>query len=239
MPKLVVFSGAGISAESGVPTFRDANGLWENHSIDVVCNIATWKSNFDVVHDFYNDRRRALSGVKSNAAHQKVAEWMRRYSGINLTQNIDDLLERAGCHDVTHLHGKLTEMRCMACGHTWDIGYSAWDTDDTCRSSKCQSRKGVKPNVVFFHEDAPLYARLYRTLKELRPDDVMVVIGTSSQVINIHGMLIDRPGTKILNVLEHNFGADLAAERVYDHTFFMPATEAAEAIDEVLRARLG
>ncbi|WP_284070137.1 Sir2 family NAD-dependent protein deacetylase, partial [Escherichia coli] len=101
---------------------------------------------------------------------------------INLTQNVDNLFERAGCTNTVHLHGFITQMRCIACGHIWDIGMTSWNPEEqTCPNpaKNCQSRKGVKPNVVCFHEDAPLYAIRNKVFKELTEDDVLVVIGTS------------------------------------------------------------
>ena len=97
MAKLIILTGAGLSAESGLRTFRDSNGLWENHSIDVVCNGATWRANYDLVQTFYNDRRTQLASAAPNAAHRMIAGWQQRYETVILTQNVDDLLERAGC----------------------------------------------------------------------------------------------------------------------------------------------
>jgi NAD-dependent deacetylase len=235
--KLIVFTGAGISAESGISTFRDANGLWENHKIDEVCNIWTWKNNFEAVHAFYNARRLAVESAQPNAAHRAVKEWQDRYETVLLTQNIDDLFEKAGCRDVIHLHGEATRMMCQACGSDWDIGYREWKTEDGIadRCPKCNSRRGVKPGVIFFHEAAPLYRVLHHTLRGVRPDDVIVVIGTSAAVIDIGSML--RPiycRAKILNNLEPS----PALEEI-GITFFEPATQAVGKIDTILRDVLG
>ena len=115
--KLIIFSGAGISAESGINTFRDTNGLWEKYSIEEICTENTWKQNFDAVHVFYNQRRIQLQKVKPNRAHEVVSMLKKMY-GDNcyvITQNVDDLFERAGCEDVLHVHGELTKMECTAC----------------------------------------------------------------------------------------------------------------------------
>ena len=106
---LIIFSGAGISAESGINTFRDTNGLWENHSIKEVCSENTWKHNFEAVHTFYNQRRVQLSEVQPNNAHKVVATLKKQYGDdcYVITQNVDDLFERAGCEDVLHVHGEL------------------------------------------------------------------------------------------------------------------------------------
>ena len=241
MSRLLIFSGAGISAESGVSTFRDTDGLWAKHDVDKVCNYVTWKQNYDAVHDFYNQLRVGMNDKFPNAAHQYVKEWSDRYFVHNITQNVDDLFERAGCEGVMHLHGHLTEMKCTACGHIWDIGYRAYNQrEERCASPKCECRKGIKPNIVFFHEGAPLYSAFHRILEVLTDEDVVLVIGTASQVVNIGGLLENRPGFKILNNIEPSESAyDRSIEdMVYDEKIFLPATEAAEKIDKILRERL-
>lgn len=180
MPKLVVLSGAGLSAPSGVSTFRDKDGLWTKHNLDEVCDIITWKDNREMVHSFYNSLRAGLVEAKPTAGHAMIAGWKNLYSNSTtvLTQNVDDLLERAGCYGVVHLHGYLQDMHCTACGDRWNIGYTAWDPEkDRCPG--CNSLRGVKPGVVFFHETAPKYANLYQAFRKLTEEDTVVVIGTS------------------------------------------------------------
>jgi NAD-dependent deacetylase len=228
--RLIVFSGAGLSADSGISTFRDADGLWENHSIDVVANGYTWRSNFDKVRGFYNDRRAALATVEPNPAHHQIARWQQEFDTVIMTQNVDDLLERAGCRDVIHLHGKLTEMRCVACGTVWDVGYRRWGDADRC---KCNSLRGVRPNVVFFNENAPEYAKMYRIFRELRDDDCVVVIGTSGQVINIDSFMHDVTCLKILNNLGSN---QYINESYYDHVFIGKAADMCDDINKLVSA---
>jgi NAD-dependent deacetylase len=231
--RLVVFSGAGLSADSGISTFRDADGLWENHSVDVVANGHTWKNNFDTVRKFYNERRADLAGVAPNAAHRQIADWQKRFDTVILTQNVDDLLERAGCTNVIHLHGNLTEMRCTACGNTWDIGYAAWGEEDRCL--KCNSLKGVRPQVVFFNEAAPLYSKMYKTFREIRAHDTIVVIGTSGQVINLDAFMFDALCLKILN----NLGSSqYINESYYDHVFYGKASDMCSQINQVINTRM-
>ncbi len=201
MGKLIILSGAGLSAESGIPTFRDKDGLWENHRVEDVCDIHTWKENFELVHRFYNERRTKLGTVQPNAAHRQIAEWEAAYQTTILTQNIDDLLERGGCKEVNHLHGFLTEMQCKACGHRWSIGYTEWTATDHCPRENCRSLKGVKPNVVFFGESAPMYTTLYWSLEELQPGDVLLVIGTTGVVLPIDGIAKRAKCTRTLNNL--------------------------------------
>ena len=231
LPRLIVFSGAGLSADSGIQTFRGNTGLWEQHDIDVVANGYTWKSNWDIIRQFYNDRRMQLSSVEPNAMHRQIASWQKKYETVILTQNIDDLLERAGCNSVVHLHGKLTSMRCEACGHAWDIGYTAMGEDDRCASPRCNSLKGLRPDVVFFNEMAPEYAKMYSVFKRLTERDIVVVIGTSGHVINIDSFLFDSKSMRILNNLEPSQFID---ESLYDHVLYGKASEMAPHINALV-----
>ena len=130
---------------------------------------------------FYNARRRDLEEKQPNAMHYAIAELQRRYPGQiwNLTQNVDDLLERAGCDEVIHLHGTLRELRCESCGHVWDIGYSEQTEDDCC--PRCESAE-VRHNVVMFGESAPMYRHIYEAVNEA---GLFAAVGTSGQVIDI------------------------------------------------------
>ncbi len=234
MPRLVILTGAGLSAESGLRTFRDQNGLWENHSIDTVCNGHTWRANFPLVQAFYNARRTQLATALPNAAHRQIAAWQARYDTVLLTQNVDDLLERAGCRDVVHLHGFLPEMTCAACGHLWNIGYAEWPEGAAC--PRCRSVRDARPHIVFFNEPAPQYDRLWETFAELTSRDVVVVIGTSGVVLPVTSMAAQFQGYKILNNLEPEPAVD---GNVFERVFYLPATKAAPEIDAVVREQLG
>ena len=233
MPKLVILTGAGLSAESGLRTFRDQNGLWENHSIDEVCNGRTWRANFSLVQRFYNARRIQLATAEPNAAHRQIAEWQHRYDTVILTQNVDDLLERAGCKDVVHLHGFLPEMTCANCEHIWNIDYEEWQPGAQC--PQCRSIKDARPHIVFFHEPAPQYELMWSTFEELASEDVVVVIGTSGVVLPITAMALQFGGYKILNNLQPEPTVDGDA---FNRVFYMPATQAAPEIELVVRDRL-
>lgn len=236
--RLIVFSGAGLSAESGIQTFRDADGLWDGHKVEQVCDIRTWKDNFVKVHTFYNTRKAESRNAQPNAAHLKVAEWQKTYETVVITQNVDPLLEMAGCTDVIHLHGEITSMQCTGCGNVWEHGLDEYDTASGCPTCPC--KKGVKPFVVFFGEQAPKYAQLYALLERLTEQDVFVVIGTSSQVVPINHFLSSKPCAKMLNILEpaKDEAEALLDEMVYDKCFFMPATRAVEEIDVYLKRLL-
>lgn len=237
MGRLILFSGAGLSAESGLPTFRGAGGLWNGHKVSEVCDMLTFRDNQELVHEFYNARRADLARVAPNAAHRAFAGWQARYETTNLTTNVDDLLERAGCRDVVHLHGSLLRMQCIACGGEWECGHEAWRVGDRCRAGKrhCTSIRGVKPAVVFFNESAPRYLDLQRALRALRHEDVMVVVGSSAQVVQVDRLLAPWPGFKVwVNPDPMPFG-----DETFDECLAMGAVEAVPRIDAILRERLG
>jgi NAD-dependent deacetylase len=234
-PHLVVLTGAGISAESGLSTFRDSGGLWEGHDIREVCDISTWRRNIVAVHNFYNDRRANCVNASPNAAHQAVGRWQQRWPAHVLTQNVDDLLERGGCSEVIHLHGRLRAMMCVACGHEWEHGEGPWRPKvDRCPS--CQSADSVKPGIVFFGEAAPEYQTLYMVLASLRRQDVLLIIGTSGFVLPVAMYASENRGTSVLNNLERS---EHIPDRVFEHVFYMPATAAVPQVEDVLAKTLG
>ena len=202
--KILVFSGAGLSADSGIPTFRDKDGIWSKYDLDEVCNERTWKTNYSKVHEFYDKLRSKLSTVKPNPMHYLLAKLQKEHNIELWTQNVDDLLERAGA-TVHHVHGKLTEIICDNCYHIWDIGYS--EVEHSC--PECGHNK-VKPNVIFFGQNAPKYFELLDAFSNVFDDEdaTIVVIGTSGQVvpfdwiignsqINAFKVLIDKNPTGI------------------------------------------
>ena len=236
LKKLLVFSGAGLSEPSGIQTFRGQTGLWHDHKIEDVADYTTWKRNFDLVHEFYNARRAQLSSVQPNTAHAQIAVWQQAWPDQVeiLTQNVDDLLERAGCVNVVHLHGELTKMQCTACGHTWPQAYAAWDvTSDRC--GHCNSRKGVKPATVFFHEHAPEYLKLYRAVSSLTANHMVVVIGTSGVVLDVQTLFGSGAHKKVLNNLERHPAID---DRMFDHVLYESVTTAIDKIDTIVQAHM-
>lgn len=183
-PILYVVSGAGLSAESGLATFRSANGIWTQSNIAQVCHYTTWKAHREAVFEFYRAYRADVAAAAPCPAHHLLAHWQATYGPDRvrlLTQNVDDLLERAGAPSVVHLHGNLSELHCTACGLQWAVEFE--DYQERTRCPKCQSLKGVKPAVVFFGERAPNYGVLRQMMKALRPQDIVLVVGTSFEVI--------------------------------------------------------
>jgi NAD-dependent deacetylase len=237
MRHLILFTGSGISADSGLDTFRasGADSLWEHYSIDVVCNFDTWEENFDLVHEFYSKRREKLGSVAPNAAHLLAADWQKRYGAVLITQNVDDLFERAGARDVLHVHGFLTSMRCLECGAHWDQGYRAFDPAKDC-CPNCGSLHGVKPDVVFFNERAPLYTEMWRRLETLSSDDVLAVVGTSGTVLPVGEIARRTPATTILSNLASEASV---SDRYFDHVLHGRAVETAPKLDALITKLMG
>lgn len=184
--KLFICSGAGLSQESGISTFRDAGGLWEHHKIEDVCTLSTFMKNYELVNQFYDSRRAQLARVSPNTAHIKIAELEDSFDVINFTTNVDDLLERAGATNIIHLHGKLTEIRTQYRTdneRTVDIGHAKSDYENL-------SIFPVKPSVVFFGEMAPEYNTFYEQLQSASHRDKAIVVGSSEEVFTfVHNIL--------------------------------------------------
>jgi len=234
-PKIVIFSGAGLDAPSGIRTFRDSNGLWNEHKIEDVCTQSTWKKNFELVHDFYNQRRMELANVKPNHAHKVIKEICDLYPGdvINVTMNVSDLQEMAGV-ECLHVHGELTKMECEACGDKWEIGYEAWNTE-TDRCPKCNSKKGVRPSIVFFGGQAPMYSYLWRAMEHtMNPDSIVIIIGTQGNVVSVEDNLIGTPCKKILCNMEAS--ADINVKKCkFDKVYYESIETAIDKIKEDIK----
>lgn len=183
-PRLLVLSGAGLSADSGLATFRTPGGLWERFDVNRVANALTWKEHRSEVFAFFEAVRSAISEAQPNEAHRRLAAWQQKWGPHRvrlLTQNVDDLLERAGALEVTHLHGRHNTLLCTACAHEWETELK--DYTSTTRCPRCNSLKGVKPGVVFFNERAPRYQVLNSLVKRLRPQDLLLAVGTAFEVL--------------------------------------------------------
>lgn len=172
--KIVVLSGAGISAESGINTFRDSNGLWENHRIEDVASPEGFSKNPQLVLDFYNQRRRQLLEVQPNEAHLLLAELENYFDVCIITQNVDDLHERAGSSKIIHLHGELLKVRPLNSTTEitpWTADLHLGDTDT----------KGVqlRPHILWFGESVP---KMIDAIQEVQNAAIFIVIGTSLQV---------------------------------------------------------
>ena len=181
MKKIVVLTGAGISAESGVQTFRDANGLWQNHDIMEVASPQGWAKNKKLVLAFYNQRRRQLLKVHPNEGHRALVDLEKKYNTVIITQNVDDLHERAGSKNVVHLHGELFKVRS-----TGDENLIYEWKKDLNIGDKCKKGYQLRPHIVWFGEQVPM---IPVAIKEVMNADIMIIIGTSMQVYPAAGLV--------------------------------------------------
>jgi NAD-dependent deacetylase len=187
--KLVVLTGAGVSAESGISTFRTNNGLWDNHRVEDVASIEGWYRNPQLVLDFYNERRQQLGTVKPNAAHYAIAELEKEWDVTVVTQNVDNLHERAGSTRVFHLHGQLTKVRPENCCNemdgfdestVFDIGYDVINLGDLAPNGA-----QLRPHIVWFGEPVPY---INAAIDHVENADVLLIVGTSLQVYPAAGL---------------------------------------------------
>lgn len=191
--KLVVSTGAGISAESGISTFRDAGGLWENYPVMEVASADGFRRNPELIHRFYNQRRKALADALPNAAHKALVDLEKDYDVYIITQNVDNLHERAGSKNVLHLHGELMKIRSVI-----DPGYiETLDIEHLETTPDTRGRNGhpMRPHIVFFQEPVPNMEVAARLASEA---DIFVVIGTSLVVYPAASLInFVRPGVPV------------------------------------------
>jgi NAD-dependent deacetylase len=181
MKKIAILTGAGISAESGVKTFRDAGGLWEGHNVVEVASPEGWAKDKNLVLEFYNQRRRQLLEVEPNDGHKALVELEQKYITAIITQNVDDLHERAGSSNIIHLHGELLKVRSTGdetLVYNWTKDLNLGDT--------CPEGFQLRPHIVWFGEAVPM---LQNAIKEIITSDVMIIIGTSMQVYPAAGLV--------------------------------------------------
>ncbi|MFN7913303.1 MAG: SIR2 family NAD-dependent protein deacylase [Bacteroidota bacterium] len=173
--KIVVFTGAGISADSGIKTFRDADGLWENHRIEDVATPEAWQRNRELVLKFYNERRKQLKQVEPNAMHLFIADLDKKHEVKVITQNVDNLHERAGSKHVLHLHGELIKARSTV---NPNLVYTL-KKDTIELGDKCELNSQLRPHIVWFGEEVPEMEKAYELTEYA---DLFIVIGTSLNV---------------------------------------------------------
>ena len=182
MKKIVVLTGAGISAESGVQTFRDSGGLWEKHKIEDIATYEAWLQNQDLVQDFYNQRRKALYEVLPNAAHYALAKLENKYKVQIITQNVDDLHERAGSTNILHLHGELKKGRSTVDENlVYEI--KGWEIK---KGDFCEKGSQLRPHIVWFGEAVP---NILTAAKMAEQADIFMIIGTSLNVYPAAGLI--------------------------------------------------
>jgi len=227
MAKIVILSGAGLSAESGINTFRDSDGLWENYDLKVVCDASSMHINKDITIEFYDKRRKDIQNKQPNYAHKILCKLKKEFPNdiALITQNVDNLFEKAGLKDdeVIHLHGYLPQIRCIddQCSNMKNISYNKLTSFNNGICDICSST--MRPNIVFFGEQAPMYEVLN---KEIYDCEMLVVIGTSGNVIGVNTMVnfIDK---SILNNLKPSVAID---DNLFTKVIYNKATN---AIDEI------
>lgn len=197
---IVFLTGAGVSAESGISTFRDADGLWEQYPVMQVCSADGFRANPALVHQFYNERRRQLLTVEPNSAHLAIARLARHYHVQVVTQNVDNLHERAGLDPsrITHLHGELMKVESLTRpGHTFTLTPPDLDTTPATRIQG----EPVRPFIVFFQEPVPM---LEQGIERVAKADLLVIIGTSLAVYPAAGLIhYARPGVPVVYIDPH------------------------------------
>lgn len=225
MPVVVVLTGAGISAESGLATFRGTGGLWEGHDVMEVASIEGWHRNPALVLSFYNNRRKAAALAQPNAGHFALADMEKRFEVRIITQNVDDLHERAGSSRVLHLHGKLSELRSvknpkLLTPYLQDVrlGHLASDGSQ------------LRPNIVWFGEAVPMMNQAQHWVQQAA---AFAVIGTSLQVYPAAGLLYEASASIPKFLVDPN--AVHAAHIPNLQWLAMPATTGVEKMDELLR----
>ncbi len=191
MTKLVVFSGAGMSAESGISTFRDSNGLWENYDIQQVATPEAWERNPALVQRFYNERRKNILEAQPNEAHQYIAKLQDYYDVQVITQNIDDLHERAGSQNVLHLHGNIRLAKSSGPDAQYTTQFyevNGWKLD--LEQDFCRDGYPLRPHVIWFGEAVPAYEEAIRLVQSA---DIFIVIGSTLSVYPVAALVHEIP----------------------------------------------
>lgn len=195
--KLVVLSGAGISAESGLATFRDSNGLWENYRIEDVATADAWVRNPALVQDFYNKRRKQALSAQPNAGHKALVALEAKYDVTVITQNVDNLHEKAGSSTVLHLHGELAKARSTG---DPSLVYEL-ETDEIQMGDLCEKGHQLRPHIVWFGEEVPMMEVAYEITQQA---DIFIVVGTSLAVYPAAGLAYAVPRGVPIFVVDPN-----------------------------------
>ena len=222
---LVVLSGAGISAESGLATFRDSDGLWEQYRIEDVCTPEAWQRNPKLVLEFYNLRRKQAAQAQPNKAHQALAKLEEAFDITVITQNVDDLHERAGSTNVLHLHGQLNKSRSS---QTESLTYDC--PDDLNIGDVCEEGHQLRPHIVFFGEMVPAIEKAAQVVEQA---DILLVIGTSLQVYPAAGLVSVAPRYAPVYVIDPK-AAELQVSRPNLKTISKTATEGIDVFIKLL-----
>jgi NAD-dependent deacetylase len=224
--KIIVFSGAGMSAESGIGTFRDSGGLWEQYRIEEVATPDAWRADPEKVQQFYNMRRRQIIDAQPNRAHQMIVTLEKSYEVTVVTQNIDDLHERAGSEHVIHLHGNIRYSKSS--GPNAEKAYYPIDGWELKLTDKCPDGYTLRPHVVWFGESVPVYEHAAAIMEEA---DILIVVGTSLNVYPAAGLIHFASHAKKKYLIDPN-----ADELNIPKEFSVIAKGAEEGMTELLTA---
>jgi len=227
MKKITILTGAGISAESGIPTFRDSGGLWEGYKVEDVATPEGWRRNPEMVLRFYNERRKGVKKAQPNPAHKALAELEKKYKVVIITQNIDDLHERAGSTHVMHLHGEIMKAQSS---QNPNIVYLLGDKEINM-GDKCEYGSQLRPHVVWFGEAVPM---IERAAFETQNADIFMVIGTSMAVYPAAGLIKYAPE----NALKYIIDPKIPGSLYYENLKLIPQKASIGvkmAVDELLK----
>ena len=227
--RVLFLTGSGLSADSGLPTFRGAGGLYEGTRAEEFLSAANYARDPDSIEAWLDQLRLAVVAANPNAAHIALADYQRRYAdSLLFTQNVDTLLERAGASEVVHLHGRLDRLRCIGHAHTIAVGDDGRAAVHP-RCTQCGSR--LRSDVVLFGEQAPAYRALYAAIRRSTNVDALVVIGTQGNVLPINDLVCAFPGMTILNNLH---ASETISPELFTHVIQRPAADAADEVIERL-----
>jgi len=229
--KLVVLSGAGLDTEAGIPTFRDSNGLWENYNVEDVASPKGWISNPELVLRFYNERRRQLASVEPTEAHKLFVKLEEYFDVYHITQNISDLLERAGAKNILHLHGELVKAKSSSgLGESKFIGYEDINVGDLCEDGF-----QMRPDIVWFGEMVPMIKKAEDiTLFS----DIFVIVGTSLNVYPAAGLVGWNDPEVPIYIIDPTSSSLIAKREQYTTVIKKPATEGVAELMEILLKNL-
>ncbi|MDQ3190242.1 MAG: NAD-dependent deacylase [Bacteroidota bacterium] len=197
--ELIVFTGAGMSAESGIKTFRDSGGLWEKYDINEVATPEAWNKNQNLVLDFYNARRKQVLAAIPNEAHYALVRLEKKYNVTVITQNIDDLHERAGSKNVLHLHGEITKSRSS----TDPLLIYPIKEGEIKAGDICEKGSQLRPHIVWFGEEVP---EMEKAMKMVEKADVFIVIGTSLNVFPAASLIYNTKAEAQTYLIDPNAG---------------------------------
>ena len=229
-PAIVILTGAGISAESGLSTFRSSNGLWNNHPVEDVATIEAFERNPEYVHDFYNELKPELNRAKPNAAHLAITRLQNEYPGEVhiITQNVDTLHEKAGSQNICHIHGQINQAVCLNCGQVLET-FGDVNTETVC--PPCQIQGMMKPNIVFFGENLLCMDKVDELLKNC---GLFLSIGTSGVVFPAADFVRI---AKICGAKTYEFNLEETSNNWYfdKHIYGKAGTTVPAFVDELLK----